>query len=140
VVVLGGNEGAEAAVSLAREGKKVTLVEETQGIAETPYIYWGAARRGPLSRYLVQEKVDVRLNTKVKAIASGKVILENRYGEEESVEADTVVVALGREPVNDLYQQLNGRERAVYIIGDAKEVRSMPAATHEGFWVGRIIE
>ena len=57
VVVLGGNEGAEAAVSLAREGKKVTLVEETQGIAETPYIYWGAARRGPLSRYLVQEKV-----------------------------------------------------------------------------------
>ena len=68
------------------------------------------------------------------------MILENRYEEEESVEADTVVVALGREPVNDLYQQMNGRERAVYIIGDAKEVRSMPSATHEGFWVGRIIE
>ena len=59
VVVMGGNEGVEAAISLAREGKKVTLVEETQAIAEAAYMYWGAARRGPLSRYLVQEKVDL---------------------------------------------------------------------------------
>ena len=139
VVVLGGNEGAEAAVSLAREGKKVTLVEATQAIAEAAYIYGGAARREPLNRYLSQEKVDIRLNRKVKSIQPGKVIVENCYGEEESIEADTVVVALGREPLNDLYRELNGRDRVVYIIGDAKEVRSMAPATQEGFWVGRNI-
>ncbi|MBF0530282.1 MAG: FAD-dependent oxidoreductase [Deltaproteobacteria bacterium] len=139
VAVLGGNEGAEAAVSLAREGKKVTLVEETQAIAEPAYIYPGAARKGPLMRYLQQEKVDIKLKTKVKAVKEGKLLLEKCCGEEECIEVDTVVVALGREPLNDLCQEIKARDRQVYVIGDAKAVRSMASATHEGFWVGRTI-
>ncbi len=138
VVVIGGHEGAEAAVSLAREGKEVTLVEEGTEIASPAYIYGGAARREPLLRYLAQEKVTVLTRHKFQGVTGNEVLFAHRWGEEKVI-ADTVVMALGREPEDALYKTIGTRGREVYVIGDAREVRSMPAATHEGFWVGRHI-
>lgn len=138
VVVLGGHEGAEAAVSLAREGKEVTLVEEGTEIASPAYIYPGAARREPLLRYLKQENVKILTSRRLKGATAGAVVLEGPYGE-ETVAADTILVAVGREPDNALYQAIAARGKEIYCIGDAKEVRSMVSASHEGFWVGRHI-
>jgi NADPH-dependent 2,4-dienoyl-CoA reductase/sulfur reductase-like enzyme len=136
VVVLGGHEGAEAAVSLAREGKEVTLVEEGGDIGWPAYIYGGGARHEPLVRYLAQEKVKILTQHKVKTVDVGTVHLTGPGGETK-IAADTILIALGREPEDTLYKTLGTRGREVYLIGDAKEVRSMPPASHEGFWVGR---
>ncbi|MCR4443394.1 MAG: FAD-dependent oxidoreductase [Peptococcaceae bacterium] len=136
VVILGGNEGAEAAVSLAREGKEVTLVEEGEKIAAAAYLYPYAARLQPLMRYLKEEKVAILTQRKVRSMSQGYVVLEGPDGQER-IPADTVVVALGRESNDALYQEIAERGKAVYLIGDAKEVRSMVSATHEGFYVGR---
>lgn len=138
VVILGGNEGAEAAASLAREGKEVTLIEEGDAVAKPAYIYPGAARREPLMRYLAAGKVDIRTGSTVKAITAAGVIVQSRSGK-ETIPADTVLVALGRDSDDELYRSLAVRGRAVYLIGDAREVRSMPSATHEGYWVARQI-
>ena len=138
VVVVGGHEGAEAAVSLAREGKQVTLVEGGADIAWPAYIYGGGARHDPLVRYLNQEKVRILTGHKVKVVTANAVQLEGPWGE-ETVAADTVLVALGREPEDSLFQAINERGKEIYLVGDAKEVRSMPPASHEGFWVGRKI-
>ena len=138
VVVWGGHEGAEAAVSLAREGKGVTLVEESGDIGWPAYIYPGGARHEPLARYLNQEKVRILVNYKLKAVTESSIKLEGPQGE-ETVTADTLLVALGREPEDGLYQAINERGKEIHLVGDAKEVRSMPPASHEGFWVGRQI-
>ncbi len=138
VVILGGHEGAEAAVSLAREGKEVTLVEEGEEVGWPGYIYGGGARHEPLMRYLGQEKVKILTQHRVKAVSDGEIQLTGPWGD-TTIAADTIVSALGREPEDDLYKTLGTRGREVYLIGDAKAVRSMPPASHEGFWVGRHI-
>jgi NADH dehydrogenase FAD-containing subunit len=137
-VVVFGQEGIEAAVSLAHDGKKVTFIQEGSEIDWPPYITGGGARREPLSRALVQRRVNALYNTSVKSVGKNTVTVETN-GKEETIECDTVLFALGRERVNDLYLKYKGAGREVYVIGDAKEVRSMTPASHEGYWVGRTI-
>ena len=114
----------------------MTLVEEGEEVAWPPYIYGGGARHEPLMRYLAQEKVKILTQHRVKTVNAGEVHLAGPRGE-TTVSADTILIALGREPEDSLYKTLGTRGREVYLIGDAKEVRSMPPASHEGFWVGR---
>jgi len=57
VVVDGGGEGAEFAVSLARGGHRVTLVEQMASLKTLPYAYGGPARLEALSDYLSAEAV-----------------------------------------------------------------------------------
>lgn len=138
VVVLGG-EGAEAAVSLATEGKEVTLVEEGSEIAWPPYIYFWSARREPIFRWLNEEKVNVLTEHKLKAATGNQVTLVDKWGVGKTVAYDTILVAVGREPENELYNAIATRGKEVYLIGDAKEPRTMVGANQEAFWVGRHI-
>jgi pyruvate/2-oxoglutarate dehydrogenase complex dihydrolipoamide dehydrogenase (E3) component len=71
-------------------------------------------------------------------VSEGEVQLSGSRGD-VTVAAETILIALGREPEDNLYKILGTRGREVYLIGDAREVRSMPQASHEGFWVGRQI-
>ena len=139
VVVLGGNDGAETSVSLAREGKEVTLVEEGSDIAYPSYIYLFSCRREPLSRWLKETKVTILTNHKLKAATGNEVTLADQSGAEKTVAYDTIVVAVGREPVNELYQAIAKRGREVYLLGDAKEPGNMKDDNREAFWVGRHI-
>jgi 2-enoate reductase len=136
VVVLGGNDGAEAALSLARQGKEVTLVEKSANIA-LPFFF--SARREPLFRWMKEEKVTILAEHKVKAATGDTLTLADKRGVEKKVAYDTIVVAVGREPVNELNQAIATRGREVYLIGDAKEPRNMKDANQEAFWVGRHI-
>jgi 2,4-dienoyl-CoA reductase-like NADH-dependent reductase (Old Yellow Enzyme family)/thioredoxin reductase len=139
VVVLGGNDGAEAALSLARQGKEVTLVEKSANIALPSYIFFFSARREPLFRWMKEDKVTILTEHKVKAATGDTLTLADKFGVEKKVPYDTIVVAVGREPVNELYQAIATRGREVYLIGDAKEPRNMKDANQEAFWVGRHI-
>ena len=87
---------------------------------------------------MAKDKVKIFTQHKVKSINENEVQLVTPWGEEKIV-ADTILIALGREPEDTLYRAVGTRGREVYLIGDAREVRSMPPATHEGFWVGRHI-
>lgn len=137
-VVLFGIEAIEAAASLSKEGKRVILLQSGPALEWPVYILGGAARREPLARDLKYGKVDIRYNTSLKEIGAGYVIVKGPSGEEK-IEADTVMAALGRESENKVYNGINIRERRAHIVGDAKEVRNMARASHEGYWVGRKI-
>ena len=140
VVVLGGHEGAETAVSLARYGRHVTIVEETNEIGKPVYCH-DFARRMRLQEFLLDEKlecsIDVVINAKVVEIAKGSVRLQ--VGRREQVlEAYTVVLALGRRPqdalAKALWAKMPGR---VYRIGDCREVKSIGHATEQGAYLAR---
>jgi len=137
VVVLGGNDGAEAALSLAREGKEVTLVEESGDILLPPYIFLFSARREPMFRWLKEEKVNVLTNHKLTAATGNQVTLVDQWGVEKTVAYDTILVAVGRESASELYQAIATRGKEVYLIGDAREPRNMKDDNQEAFSVGR---
>jgi len=143
VIVIGGNEGAEVAVSLARDGKNVTIVEEGSEVASTEYIYAGGSRREPLMKYLENEKVKILTDTKALEIndAGLKVKVQRPLEKELQLEADTILVAIGRVANDGLADAIGGRGKPyeLYCAGDCQKPRSMVAAAQEGHWVARNI-
>ncbi len=138
VVVVGGDEGAETALSLAREGKKVTLVAEGDGYASPSYIYPFANRSMPLKGMLNKAGVEVVRKAKVVEITESGVKID-RGGKVESLAADSVILAFGRRSNRGLQAELSGTKRELHEVGDCVEPRSLAHAIDQAAWVGRTI-
>ena len=76
--------------------------------------------------------VELRPNTKLLEITDDSVIVETEDGE-QSIPADTVVMAVGAVSVDDLAREVGGNGVEVITIGDAKEPRKIAEAILEGF-------
>jgi len=60
-------------------------------------------------------------------------------GDKSLVDADTVILAVGVSPIDDLYHSLEGHVAELHIIGDAREPRRAVDALREGFETGFLI-
>ena len=74
-------------------------------------------------------------NAKVAKITERGVVLENG----DVIEADTVVLAVGTVPNNELIDQLEGVVPELYAIGDCVEPRKAFEAVHEAAEIARKI-
>jgi 2-enoate reductase len=117
VVVIGGNYGAETAVSLAREGKEVTMVEESDTTIRPIYIQDLYSRTFNLERLAQEAKVKIMKNTKVVEITGAGVVVENAEGK-KSLECDKVLLAYNRKPKRGLYEKIKNKAPEVYASGD----------------------
>ncbi len=139
VVVIGGVEGAEIAVSLARQDKTVTLVEKTDNIAKAPYLLDPTRIQMLTCEYLPQAGVRLRLRRKVTEINSGNVHIIDKEGAEEILPADTVILTCGRVPNEFLKEALLGKVPELIALGDCLRPRSIGAAIHEAsYWARQI--
>lgn len=131
LIIGGGMVGAETANHLANHGKTVTLVEMLPDIAtEIPNI-----NRMTLMQDLEKGKVRILVNTTVKDIlADGVVVVKGC--DTESISADTVIVASGSKPNNDLEAELAGKPYKVVTIGDASKVAKVMDAIESGYLLG----
>jgi NADPH-dependent 2,4-dienoyl-CoA reductase/sulfur reductase-like enzyme len=131
LIIGGGMVGAETANHLANHGKAVTLVEMLPDIAtEIPNI-----NRMALLQDLEKGKVRVLVNTTVKDILpDGAVVVKDCAT--ETISADTVIVASGSKPNNDLEAELAGKPYKVVSIGDAKKVGKVMEAIEAGYVAG----
>ena len=57
----------------------------------------------------------------------------------EIPDLDTVVLITGKTPNDELYNELKGKLKEVYKIGDAKNPHQMGEANRDGHWIGRCI-
>ena len=135
VVVIGGNYGAETAVSLARQGKKVTMVEESGIAARPPYTQDLYSRLFQLDRFVQEEKITVLLNTRAVEITATGVVIEAADGK-KTLPADTVIIAYNRKPYKSLYESLKGKVKELYEIGDCVKPRDMASAIDDATYVG----
>lgn len=95
-------------------------------------------------RYMVErvKRAGVELvpTTWLRAIGEGEVTLYDVHtGEEWQEPADSVVFATGREPVDAIARQLEGKVGQVFTIGDALSARMLAAAVYEGHKFARAI-
>ncbi len=139
VVVLGGYEGAEASVSIARQDKNVTLVSESDSITEAAY-FFNLLRVVPLTLFFMPDaKVKTITNATIKNITADSVVIEVE-GAEQVLKADTVVTCFPREPIGtDLYNALKGRDWELYHAGDCVKAGATWNAIDDGNWIGRKI-
>ena len=137
VVIIGGElVGCEVAGFLVEAGKKVTLMRRGKELA----LKVSPSIRGPLLYYLSsEEKVTIMTGVQYRKITVDGVTIINREGRELFIEADTVVMAAGAKPNNELLPFLKERVSEVYAIGDCIEPRNIQAAMKEGYRIGLLL-
>ena len=130
LVVGGGLIGAETATYCTMQGCQVGIVEKENDIA----VEEETTRRGFLLALLEEKKVNLLTNTSVKEIQKDKAILE-KNGQAFDYQIDTIVLALGMKPNQELEKELAGKIKTI-VIGDAKETRNALEATRDGYKAG----
>jgi NADPH-dependent 2,4-dienoyl-CoA reductase/sulfur reductase-like enzyme len=137
LIVGGGGIGTEVADFIAQRGKDVTIIEMLPEI--------GAATGIPVlvAQILIPRLkgygVKMMTNASVNEITDEDVIVKTKGGDEILKGIDQVIVATGARSVNELAAGLEGRVPEIYIIGDAKEPRTVFEATQEGVEAARKI-
>jgi 2,4-dienoyl-CoA reductase-like NADH-dependent reductase (Old Yellow Enzyme family)/thioredoxin reductase len=128
LVVGGGGIGAEVADYLSENGKEVTLIEMREGIALDLV--------GHLQHFLnVRLKAKgVHILTSTKAIRFEKegLWVEDPQGTKRLGGFDSIVIALGSIPNDELVESLKGKVSEVYVVGDASKPREVMEAVFEG--------
>ncbi len=133
VVVGAGLTGAETALELARQGKKVTILEMMgpDAIAKDAAMI----SRYALLHLLAETGVEVITDTTMEGITDSGVEAIDRSFQRREYPADTVVLATGmkarKEKVSELRRLIP--ETEVYVVGDCAEPRNLAAAVHDGF-------
>lgn len=137
VVVGGGLVGCEMALDYAQAGKEVTVVEALPKILSAGIP--SPIPNGQMIPDLFEHHhVTVLENHKLSAVRGGKVILENE-GQEKTLDADSIVIAVGFRPAPSMAQELQGCGSVVYEIGDGQQVSTILHAVWDGYEVGNNI-
>ncbi|MBW2028909.1 MAG: FAD-dependent oxidoreductase [Deltaproteobacteria bacterium] len=127
-------ETLETIERLLHKGNKEVTVLEMTGRAGADI---GSSTRWTVMAELRRLGVRVQTGARVTEITeSGVTFQREKEGTEDSLGADTVVLATGAEPENGLAKEFEGLVREIRVIGDAKEPRNALEAVREGFLVG----
>ena len=118
----------------SKSSRKITILEMLPAIARDI----GITRRGFLRRSLTMYGVNVITEAKVTAIIDSGVEFSNE-GRIQNIPADTVVLSVGTQSDNALYNKLQGKVPELYILGDAKEPGNAMEAIKEASVIARQI-
>ena len=135
VVIGGGSIGCETAEFLAKQGKKVTIIEMTDTFAGNT----GKTAQTILIGHLKGNGVKLLPESRVEKITETEVIYKAKDGKTNPLKADTVVVAIGNRPDTSLYDSLKDEVKEIYNIGDSNGGGIIPSAVYDGYTVGNKI-
>lgn len=133
VVIWGAAEGAELALDLTLRGHTVRLLDAGPAYAPANYI---GSRVWAIMGMMAHFKVAVETGRSLVRFADGKAVFAGPEGE-ETVEADTVVLAQGRRSEDGLVAALGALPVTVHVVGDARTPRSYANAIHEAAYLAR---
>ncbi|MBW1780200.1 MAG: FAD-dependent oxidoreductase [Deltaproteobacteria bacterium] len=117
-----------AAELLHTPNRKVTVIDMIPRFADNV----GRTARWSLIKSLRMMGVTMRPNTTLLEIGDDSVLVETKSGE-KTIPADTVIMAVGALPVDDLARESEGAGIQAIAIGDAKTPRKITDAVKEGF-------
>lgn len=136
-VVGGGLVGCELALWLAKQGKKVTLIEALPKLLAVngPLCH---ANKDMLEKLVPYEGVAVMTGAKVTKYQDGKLSV-TVSGKEKEVACDSVILAVGYQEEDSLYKQLEFDVPEIYLLGDAKKVSNIMYGIWDAFEVANHI-
>lgn len=134
VIIGGGAVGCEAAWHLAQEGRQVSIVEMLPQVAGDLFM----ANRAMLLEELARHGVRILTGAKVTGLAPGQVRIADEQGD-AVLEAEAIVLAIGRRAENGLAQAARETADDVYLIGDSLSPRKIKDAIWEAYKAGRVV-
>ena len=136
VIIGGGPSGCELALSLADEGKEVTILEMMDKLAAAGNLLY----RGALSEQLKKRpQIHVGLGVRTQKITEDAVCYLDRDGKECCAKADNVVLCVGLTPRFEEAAAFSELMYDVRIVGDCAAPRRINEAVHEGYFAGYYI-
>jgi len=117
VIIGGGDIGCETADMIASEGRKITVIEILPDILSNTK----TIAREDLMIRLKKKNIQFMTETEVLSIKEGRVLIRDREGGQSTVQADSVIYAIGSKSENSLLPALKGIVPEVCVIGDAAE-------------------
>ena len=136
VIIGGAIQGAELAEFLVKRNRQVTVVDTggpmsiAEGLAIIKKVY--------LIPWLI--KKGVTLITEVKkyeAITDKGLVIINKEGKKQTLEADSIATAVDLKPNNSLLKELKGKVPEVYAVGDCQDGRLIIDAVASGYRVAK---
>jgi NADPH-dependent 2,4-dienoyl-CoA reductase/sulfur reductase-like enzyme len=125
IVILGGGDtGCETADLLSSDSRKITVVE----VLDEPLKKMKDIPRQELLKRLKDRGVTIFADCKAISIEKGQVTVEDKDRVKRQLAADSVVVATGSCPVNELFKSLRDSVEELYLVGDAKQPGNLGAA------------
>lgn len=137
VVVGGGLVGCETALWLAQMGKSVTIVEALDKILAVngPLCH---ANSEMLERLIPYNHIQVITQAKASKYQDG-VLTVDQNGAELQLPCDSVILSVGYQEENSLYQEVEFDVPELYLLGDAKKVSNIMYAIWDAFEVANHI-
>ena len=117
-IIGGGLTGCEIAYELYLQGKNPTIVEMQDDLITTPGI--ALANTSFLRDFFKANQVPVYLETGVKEIKDGAVVVADKDGKSFEIAADNVIMSVGYKPA-----PIACKAKHVHIIGDANKVGNL---------------
>ena len=118
VVIGGGLTGCEIAYDLYLKGKQPEIVEMQDDLITTPGV--PLANTSFLRDFFKANQVPVHLETGVKEIGDGYVVVKDKDGNESRIDCDSVILSVGYNPA-----PLAPKGKHVHVIGDAQNVGNL---------------
>jgi 2,4-dienoyl-CoA reductase-like NADH-dependent reductase (Old Yellow Enzyme family)/thioredoxin reductase len=131
-IIGGGLVACDTAELLSEQGKKVTMVETLPSIASVLYPF----QSHEICFKLGARGVIMMTNVKGEEVTETGLLVTDAWGQIYTVEADTIVLAVGAKPNDALLKALEGKVPELYAIGDCVKPRRMINAIHEGAEIG----
>lgn len=131
LVVGGGLVGCEAADHLSEHGYRIILVEILPGIASDG----DADTQAFYDMKFTKNEVMVYTATRIERIDRHAAVLE-KDGETITIPVESIVLAVGAEPIDSLSEELAAAGISYVKIGDCVTPRRILDAVHEGFQAG----
>lgn len=137
VVIGGGLVGCETALFLAKQGKKVTIVEALGKLLALngPLCH---ANSEMLEKLIPFNGIDVVTSARVTGYRDGK-LSATVNGEEMQIPCDSVVLCVGYKEENSLYNEVQFDVPELYLLGDAKKVANIMYGIWDAFEVANHI-
>jgi 2-enoate reductase len=138
VVILGGDLlGCELAVFLSKQGRKVTLIEESENVPSNTLL-------PIMTTQMIKDMIDFQGITvikklKVKSIQKDQIIVSTKPQQNKNVHADTIIMSTGKKPRSSFANELLGSNIAVYEAGDVVKVDDSLSQIYNAYEIVRNI-
>lgn len=133
VVILGaGLVGIELGLHLINMGKKVKIIEMTDHINDGGNFLHILGLKTEIKKV----GLDIQFNTKAIEITTDGIVCENTNGDKVFT-ADTIIYAVGQNPLREESLSLNFCAGEFYQIGDCVTPRNITSANSEAYMVAR---
>lgn len=130
IIVGGGAVGLQCADFLTetRKGMQVTVIEKESLVGRDI----GNIEKKVLLNALLNKGVRILVDSQVMNIQGNEIVVCSG-DQTKKILFDSLILAVGRTPNNELFDSMNDKHRSKYMVGDCVQPRKIVDAVHEAY-------